>query len=177
MKKLFLGLITLMGLIGWGYAAEDKPAPPTMPSEVTLTSGRVLRGVSVIRWEPNRVVLRHTGGADPIAFSLVKSISAEDLAAMRDAGLAKKKSDEELARGEQKAKADAHFAELQRQDRFKRLIAESKIAVGMTKAQVLQSWGNPKRKNESMRGLDQWVYESNYVYFEGDAVVSWQSSS
>ena len=62
--------------------AEEKPVP-TMPETVTLTSGRVLRKVSVVRWEKDRVVLKYAGGVDPIAFSLIKSISREDLEAIR----------------------------------------------------------------------------------------------
>lgn len=52
-------------------ASESVKTPPTMPSEVTLTSGRVLRNVQVVRWESNRVVLKYTGGVDPIPFSLI----------------------------------------------------------------------------------------------------------
>jgi hypothetical protein len=75
----------LIGLIlATAICAEDKPAP-TMPDEVTLTTGRVLRKVQVIRWEKDRVVLKHAAGADPIAFSVIKSISLDDLQLMRDA--------------------------------------------------------------------------------------------
>jgi hypothetical protein len=61
-----------------------------MPSEVTLTTGRVLRNVQVVRWETNRVVLKYSGGVDPIAFSLFKSPTPEQLPAIRESDLERK---------------------------------------------------------------------------------------
>jgi hypothetical protein len=87
MKTLLwaLGMFALsIGLV----AAEEK-APPTMPSEVTLTSGRVLRKVQVVRWEKERVVLKHMAGVDPVHFSLIKSISMADLLSMQAAAATK----------------------------------------------------------------------------------------
>jgi hypothetical protein len=81
--KIFLNVAAALFLSASGLTEETK-APPTMPSEVTLTSGRVLRKVSVVRWEKERVVLKHAAGADPIHFSIIKSIPREDLVAMRD---------------------------------------------------------------------------------------------
>lgn len=66
------------------FAEDQKPAP-TMPEEVTLTSGRVLRNVQVVRWESERVVLKYTGGVDPIPFSLIKTPARADLLAIRAA--------------------------------------------------------------------------------------------
>lgn len=63
-----------------------------MPSEVTLTTGRVLRNVQVVRWETNRVVLKYSGGVDPIAFSLFKSPTPDQLPAIRENDLEKKAS-------------------------------------------------------------------------------------
>lgn len=83
MKKLFIYLAVVIGMLG---AEEAKPTPE-MPSEITLTSGRVLRNVKVIRWERERVVLKHSAGADPIAFTLIKSIPLEQLHAMQDAAI------------------------------------------------------------------------------------------
>jgi hypothetical protein len=54
-----------------------------MPSEVTLTSGRVLRNVEVVRWESNRVVLRYSGGIDPIAFTLFATPAPAELPGIR----------------------------------------------------------------------------------------------
>jgi hypothetical protein len=50
--------------------AEEKKADdlPALPETVTLTNGAVLRGVSIVRWETDAVVLKHAGGVDPIRF-------------------------------------------------------------------------------------------------------------
>ena len=96
MRFLFILLTAAAAVIVRG--AEEKNAP-VMPSEVTLTSGRVLRNVQVIRWESGRVVLKHSGGADPIAFSLIKSISQDDLKTLQSAGAvrAQKEAEEKRA--------------------------------------------------------------------------------
>lgn len=60
-------------------------APTAMPSEVTLTTGRVLRNVSVLRRESDRVVLKHSAGADPVAFSLIAEPLRGQLPAIRKA--------------------------------------------------------------------------------------------
>jgi hypothetical protein len=65
-------------------------APAEMPAEVTLTSGRVLKKVSVIRWEKDKVVLKHLGGAEPVPFALIVGLSKEDLAEIRAADETKK---------------------------------------------------------------------------------------
>ena len=87
----FMKYLILFALLMTAVLAEEKTekAVPTMPEDVTLTSGRVLHHVSVVRWEKDRVVLKYSGGIDPIAFSLIKSISREDLVAIRDIANAK----------------------------------------------------------------------------------------
>ena len=72
-----MGGLLLAGLLLGAEAAE-------MPREVTLTSGRVLRNVQVLRWESARVVLKHSAGSDPIAFALFKVPAPADLPAMRE---------------------------------------------------------------------------------------------
>jgi hypothetical protein len=52
-------------------AADPAPAdvpPPPVPSDVQLRNGVTLHKVSVVRWEKDRVVLKHAGGADPIRY-------------------------------------------------------------------------------------------------------------
>lgn len=78
-------LILLAMVLSVAMRAEDKPAP-TMPDEVTLTSGRVLKKVTVIRWEKERVVLKYAGGVEPVHFSLIKSISPEEIRSMQAEG-------------------------------------------------------------------------------------------
>ena len=63
----------VIGLIAtalWLRAADEEPAgpPPPVPSEVQLKSGAVLHRVTVVRWEKDRVVLKHAGGADPVRY-------------------------------------------------------------------------------------------------------------
>jgi hypothetical protein len=85
-NPMLLAGLLLLGMLSAG-AAEPAPAP-TMPSEVMLTSGRVLRKVEVIRWEKDRVVLKHSAGADPIAFSLIAEPLRSELAGIRAASTA-----------------------------------------------------------------------------------------
>lgn len=51
-----------------GAAAEPPGPPPPVPSDVQLRNGVILHRVTVIRWEKDRVVLKHAGGADPIRY-------------------------------------------------------------------------------------------------------------
>lgn len=81
MKTLALFLVCAASI----FAAEPDKTSLEMPLEVTLTSGRVLRNVQVLRWESNRVVLKYSGGADPIAFSLFKVPAPTELPAIRTA--------------------------------------------------------------------------------------------
>ncbi len=79
-KLIAASVLTLLTLAN---TTAEEPAAPTMPDEVTLTTGRVLRNVEVVRWENGRVVLKYTGGVDPIAFSLFKSPTPIEVSAMQ----------------------------------------------------------------------------------------------
>lgn len=78
MKTLRLFLLAgLISTAGWLPGADDGPAgpppgpaepPPPVPGEVQLRNGVVLHRVTVVRWEKDRVVLKHVGGADPIRY-------------------------------------------------------------------------------------------------------------
>lgn len=50
-------------------------------------------------------------------------------------------------------------------------IVEEKIVVGFTKEMVRLSWGEPKKINRASYG-DQWVYDSQYLYFTGNKLKS-----
>ena len=57
------------------------------------------------------------------------------------------------------------------------LIKKGKIRLGMTKEQVRLSWGQPNDINRSVGpwGIhEQWVYGSQYLYFENGILTSWQ---
>lgn len=60
-------------------------------------------------------------------------------------------------------------------------VAAGKVAVGMTKAQVLASWGAPKRRNSTggrYGNREQWVYSlGSYLYFDDSGrLAAWQGS-
>jgi len=55
-------------------------------------------------------------------------------------------------------------------------IAFGRIAVGMTKIMVADSWGNPIEKRKSVVNnvnMDTWVYNSHLLYFNNDKLDSW----
>ena len=57
------------------------------------------------------------------------------------------------------------------------LIKSQKIKIGMTKEQVLISWGEPDSKNRSVGSWgvhEQWVYGKKYLYFENNKLTSFQ---
>lgn len=56
-------------------------------------------------------------------------------------------------------------------------ILENKIIVGMTKDDVVASWGKPEDIHRTVGswGLnEQWVYSNRYLYFENGILTSWQ---
>ena len=57
-------------------------------------------------------------------------------------------------------------------DNFWDAILREVIKVGFTEEMTLLSWGKPKSINSSTSG-DQWVYSSQYVYFENGILESW----
>lgn len=66
-------------------------------------------------------------------------------------------------------------------DAIKSCILNQKIRIGMTKKQVLLSWGQPRDVNRTVGAWgvhEQWVYGSiyagNYLYFEDGVLTSWQ---
>jgi hypothetical protein len=66
-------------------------------------------------------------------------------------------------------------------DKTERAISQGKIFVGMSKNDLLRSWGAPLEKNIGNYGgniHEQWVYGDfgPYVYLEGDIVTSIQYS-
>lgn len=76
MKKIILvmGLVSAFMLVG---AARSEEMSATIPSEVTLKSGAVLRKVTVVRFEKDRVILKHAGGVDPVRFDVLATGSAK----------------------------------------------------------------------------------------------------
>ncbi|WP_212977309.1 hypothetical protein [Paenibacillus azoreducens] len=61
-------------------------------------------------------------------------------------------------------------------DRIWNLIAQQKIAIGMTPDQVLMSWGGPNDINtytSSYSSFEQWVYGNTYLHFYNGRLDSW----
>lgn len=64
------------------FADDAKPAP-TMPEDITLTSGRVLRKVEVMGWKGDAVIVRWGGRVETVPFAVIKSVPREDLETLR----------------------------------------------------------------------------------------------
>lgn len=60
----------------------------------------------------------------------------------------------------------------------KKLINSGRIKLGMTKEEVKQAWGEPRKINRNVGSYgvhEQWVYSSGkYLYFENGILTSWQ---
>jgi len=65
---------------------------------------------------------------------------------------------------------------------IKNCILNKKICIGMTKEDVIASWGTPKDINKSVGSWgvhEQWIYGNplygaQYLYFENGKLTSWQ---
>lgn len=60
---------------------------------------------------------------------------------------------------------------------IKNKILDGKISIGMTKEQAIVSWGNPKDINRTVVGSgvhEQWVYGSQFLYFDNGILTSFQ---
>lgn len=81
------------------------------------------------------------------------------------------------AEQDQKAKVIAE-ALRQREARVDAAIAKREVFIGMTRDEVIVSWGRPQASNVTLtaRGKhEQLVYESNYLYLTDDVLTSIQS--
>jgi len=62
-------------------------------------------------------------------------------------------------------------------DEIWNLIDNQKVKIGMTKEQVILSWGIPDKINKDISETmvtEQWVYDSGYLYFRGGKLVTIQ---
>lgn len=100
--------------------------------------------------------------------------------------LLERKKEEELTKKkkEQEEELKKELEKLQRvkEEYIKKAIEKGSVLTGMTREQVIASWGYPSDKNTSYYGTvihEQWVYrrgkyDTDYVYFEDGIVTSWQ---
>jgi hypothetical protein len=58
------------------------------PTELKLTNGATLRNVSVVRWEKDRVILKHAGGIDPVRYDHIDAGQRATVLEARDAAAA-----------------------------------------------------------------------------------------
>lgn len=188
MRRLSL-LIALLGFFSWSPAAEkkteerDELAAPI--PELRLTNGTVFRQVTVVRYETERVVLKSSAGVGGISYQMIpeplrsKMLAARDQA--RAAGTAATRAaNVKAAEDSAKQQAAAAAAERERQ-RLDEVADRRALAVGMTPAQAVRAWGEPRKKNITSGGFEQWIYETpergrTYVYFRGGLLSSWQAT-
>src|SRR5882724_8497201 len=71
--------------------ADDPAAPPMLPESLTLTSKVVLRKISAVRWEKDRVIIHHLGGTDPILYNYIAEPQRTVMLALRDIEMSKPK--------------------------------------------------------------------------------------
>jgi len=65
-----------------------------------------------------------------------------------------------------------------RGSRYMQSIIDHKIQIGMTSSMVLDSWGSPVNINKTVTIStisEQWVYTSDYLYFENGVLTSYQT--
>lgn len=83
--RSILRLLMLFAFLSAGVRAEEKEKlPAQMPAEIKLTTGGVLRKVSVVRWVKDGVVLKHQGGIDRIQFAFIAAEDRTKVLAFRD---------------------------------------------------------------------------------------------
>jgi|ERR1035437_8794231 hypothetical protein len=162
---------------------EPKPAFTQPIAEIKLSNGAVFRNVTIVRYERERVVLKTSGGIGNILYSYIPEPLRAQMLVERDAALAAKDVADKSTRianakiEEEQRQRDE--AEKIRQAKFAEAIDHKSIMVGMTTEQVRRSWGSPGKINSSGGAYgshEQWIYESNYVYFDDGKLTSWQSS-
>lgn len=175
MKKILLSLCFLVGVV----TAAEKPAEELkLPEEIVLKSGRTLKNISVVRWEQDRVVLKFTGGADPIPFSIITNVPLATLQKLRDAARTRKNAvDAEVVKMRQAAeneKTQAQIDEAVADVKWEELARKNKVAAGMPARWVLKAWGAPLRVHTA-GGIEQWVFEKQYVYLKAGRVSSIES--
>jgi hypothetical protein len=171
------------------------PAVPgcPLPSEVTLTNGLVLHHVTVVQWQPDTVILKHTAGTDPIRLERIAPEDRVYFMANIQRGLAQQKAAYDLAARASDYDQRAHANEQQAQSAFaekeaeiQEAVSQHRLLVGMTMDQVRASWGPPSRSNSITGAEGQgslWFYDGRGidsngntanagVGFNGDVVAS-----
>ena len=75
-----------------------------------------------------------------------------------------------------KAKAADMYAKKFGPENWDRIL-NGKVKIGMTKEMATLSWGDPKSVNKTVTSgkvSEQWVYDSNYLYFDNGVLTAMQ---
>lgn len=75
-------LLLLLVLAGAGTVGAQDKAAPRMPTEITLTSGRVLRNVKVLGVKPDALLVKTAAGVETVPFAAVRVPAREVLVAL-----------------------------------------------------------------------------------------------
>lgn len=129
------------------------------------------------------VVDRKTAYIDITKYSRIYMPKAE-----KDSLDKEKEAQDEIAAVKDKANAEQNAKDLAQRkadmirkygEKYGALIAENKVAIGMTKTMCVSAWGQPSDVNSTTTAYgtrDQYVYRDrgSYLYFEGDKLVTIQ---
>lgn len=90
---------------------------------------------------------------------------------------AKAKAAKAAAESEKRAKEHREYIIAKYGETYGSLILQGRVVIGMTKDQCIEALGHPTRINRTITATmvyEQWVYDSKYVYFENDKLVTIQ---
>jgi hypothetical protein len=92
---------------------------------------------------------------------------------------AERKAREEVEAQRKREKMEREAAIKRQPFNIQQDIKERKIRLGMTREQVILSWGKPNNIHRTVGSWgvhEQWIYEKQgkYLYFENDILTSWQ---
>lgn len=109
---------------------------------------------------------------------------APDKTTTKKSWLEKRADERNATKDQRKADHNARVKAASDSIRFKKLIWNKQIAIGMSETEVRKSWGSPTKINNRIDGegsFDQWVYRkykdrlftgTDYVYFRNGKVTS-----
>lgn len=171
----------------WLGAVALAMAGETTKTNITMASGVVYTNVIVLRVEPDGLSLMLPTGIKKI---LIAELAPEVREVYKQEGL--KVASEWKIAAEKKLKQDAERKQNQKSQfdegeegqtatekaAIEKAIRKHKVLIGMTRGQVIQSWGVPKDVNRTVTDntvSEQWCYgDKTYLYFDNGIFKSWQ---
>ncbi len=187
---LFRRLLPVIFAVLVAVLASGAEELTSLPSEIILKGKSSIKVKEVVRWEKDRVVIRHAGGIDPIRFDSMAPESRRLWEARSKLALPEQEKLNVLIQAKAAAMAKvqqaeteqaelARRAEIEEQSKIEDAIRRRVVMVGMSPAQVIQSWGQPDKVNRSGGEYgthEQWIYRASnwYLYFRNGKLSSWQ---